>query len=172
MSHLQRDALFRSIRFILLFFSLHLQNGLALFASGKLNEAFDCFTEAIKADNRNVEAMKKRAEIHFKRGEFEDCEIECEEILQYCQDETTEELKNEAKKKILSGRSWWKILNVTVTAPSMLVKKPYRELAKNFSTNKAKNAKLLAVDKKKLDRKMAQVNGAKSDWEAKQGSKN
>jgi hypothetical protein len=145
--------------------SLHFRNGLSLLGDGLYDEAFNCFTEAIKADGTNVEAMKKRAWIHFRRDEFKECEIECDEILKHCKENNIEKLKNDANQRIPTEKSWWKILNVTRTWSRDVVSKAYRNLAKKFSTNNAKNAKLLDVDKKKLDAKMAIINGAKDDYE-------
>lgn len=137
------------------------------YESGEYDAAFDCFTKALKIDRKNVAAMKHRALIHFERNEFEECEIECEEILKISKLLDIEALQKKAQQKITSVLSWFEVLKVASNASKTAVKKAYKALAKQFSTNNAKHAKLLSADKKKLNAKMAKVNGAKSEWEKK-----
>jgi hypothetical protein len=46
-----------------------------------------------------VEAMEKRATIHFQRNEFEECLIECEEILKLKKSTEITDLMKKAKKE-------------------------------------------------------------------------
>lgn len=108
--------------------------------------------------------MEKRAMIHFKREEFEECVIECEAILNLKDSSDITELKEKAKNSISHNKPWYNVLNVEKTASKSLVERAFRALAGVFHPNKAKNAKLSDVDKKKLNVKMAKVNRAKEEF--------
>lgn len=109
--------------------------------------------------------MEKRAIIHFKRKEFEECVIECEEILEIKKSAEIITLMENAKKEISDNKPWHEVLEVPKTSDENFVVKAFRKLAKLFHPNKAKNARLSNVDKKKMNVKMAKINKAKLDFE-------
>lgn len=133
------------------------------FEAGDYEKAFEYFTEALVANPELVEAMKKRAHIHFKRNEFEECVIECEEILKKKTLPSIVKLKKDAEKKISKDESWWNVLNVAKNATKSQVLDSYKKLMKIFHPDKAKTK--LKIDKAKLSAKAAKINSAKRDFE-------
>jgi preprotein translocase subunit Sec63 len=111
-----------------------------------------------------IEAMEKRAEIHFKKEEFEECIVECEEILSKKPSPSIEKLKKEAESKQSSNNPWWKILKVDQNATKAQVIHSFKKLAKLFHPDKVKGSTLKS-DKKKMTKKMAKINGAKQEFD-------
>jgi tetratricopeptide (TPR) repeat protein len=146
-------------------FRYQFRNGLENFAAEKYDEAYENFTNALNLNPNLVEAMEKRAMIHFKRNEFEECLIECEEILKLKHSSEIFELKKKAKKEISPDEAWYEVLKIAKDSAKEKVKSVYKELAKTFHPNRAKNAKLNKVDKKKIDAKMAKINRAKKEYD-------
>lgn len=111
--------------------------------------------------------MKLRARIHFLRQEYEECIVECEELLKLCPSHSdfTKGFIKKSKLKIRLDLPWYEVFGVARDATKSVVIKTYKQFAKRLGTNNAKNSKLLKADKKKLDAKMAKINGAKSLWE-------
>lgn len=105
--------------------------------------------------------MTRRAEIHFQRNEFEECEIECEEILAIRDCPEIQALKQHATDKISGKKHWYDVLGVAKDSSKKLVKDAFKELARFFHPNSAKNSKLPKADKKKRNMKMAKINQAK-----------
>lgn len=130
------------------------------FKQGSYKKAFDHFTNVLKRNENNVEALTKRAFIHYELDEFEECVIECEEIIKNMSSPDVIELMKKGKKEIPPKHEWCKVLNVPKDASKSAVKEAYYTLARKFSTNSSKNSKLLQVDKKKADAKMAKINEA------------
>lgn len=134
------------------------------FNSGDYEKAFESFTEALKLNPKLLEAMEKRAEIHFKREEFEECAIECDAYLKISKKTEILQLKRDAEKRISTDESWWKILKVAKNATKAEVKKAFAGLVKIFHPDKAKKGKL-PVDNDKQNAKMAKINKAKTEYE-------
>lgn len=108
--------------------------------------------------------MEKRAKIHFLREEFEECVIECEEILRFGPFPKVKALKEKAKPKIPRKEKWYEVFGVPADSSKSIVKEAFRRLARLFSPNSMKNANLIAVDRKKINAKMAKINAAKTDF--------
>lgn len=113
-----------------------------------------------------MEAMKKRADIHFKREEFEECVIECEEILKINKTHEVTELKQKAKENLPQKQAWYDVFKVAKDATKDEIRKTFHKLAKMFSTNSKKNSKLLKIDKIKADMRMAKINEAKKNCDS------
>lgn len=143
---------------------LYFANGLSQYNAGDFDAAFQNFTLAIHHDSSNLEAMKKRAFIHFNRDEIECCLIECEEILKFGDFNDVIELKENAKNEIDSKIPWYKVYGVTEQTPKSVVEETYRKLAKRYSARAKDNRGKLDVDKRKLERKLVILNGAKSEY--------
>ena len=111
-------------------------------------------------NSNHVEAMEKRAEIHYKRREFEDCVIECEEILKKKNVSSIQTLKLKAEKDLQSKEPWWQVLNVAKNATKEQVKRAFHKLVKTFHPDKNKK-NTLDSDMKKSTAKMAKINSAK-----------
>jgi Tfp pilus assembly protein PilF len=146
----------------LIFHSFQFKNGIDCFNSGNFDKAFEHFTEALQMNSDLVEAMEKRAKIHFKREEYDECVIECDEILSRKSSPSITKLKSDAIKKRSSDESWWQVFNVARTATKAQVNKIYSQLAKKFHPDRKKGLK---VDKDKYTAKMAKINSAKQEFE-------
>lgn len=133
------------------------------FVAQKFDDAYDIFTKILEVDAKNIDAMEKRAEIHFNKQEFEECVIECTEILKIGPSNDIKLLMDDAESKI-KIEDWFEVLQVLPNAKEIDVEKAYRNLAKLFSPNARKNAKKSAVDREKLQRKMARINKAKIQY--------
>lgn len=130
----------------------------------KYDEAYEIFTKILQVDPKNIDAMERRAEIHFAKQEFEECVIECAEILRIRQSNDIKLLMDDAESKIGTEEDWFAVLHVSKHADKKDVEKAYRTLAKLFSPNAKKNAKKSVVDREKLQRKMARINKAKTHY--------
>jgi DnaJ homolog subfamily C member 7 len=118
----------------------------------------------LKLNPNLIEAMEKRALIHFKREEFEECVIECEEVLKKKDSPEMLQLKRDAEKEISSGEdSWYKVLKVGANATKEQVTKAYRSLIRTFHPDRARKA--ILSDKRKLTLKMAKIIRAKSKFD-------
>lgn len=109
--------------------------------------------------------MTRRAEIHFQRNEYEECEIECEEILAIRDSPEIQALKQQATDNI-PEKHWYDVLGVAKNASKNIVKDAFKGLARIFHPNSAKNTKLPKADKKKRNMKMAKINKAKVESRA------
>lgn len=145
--------------------SYQFQCGLSNFSAGKYDAAYENFTNALLFNENLVEAMEKRAIIHFKRKEFEECVIECEEILKFNESAEISKLMKSAKEVIATNEPWHEVLEVPKNSDKNFVIKAFKKFAKNFHPNKAKNARLSKIDKKKMNVKMAKINKAKMEFE-------
>lgn len=139
--------------------------GLMHFRNKNYAAAFDAFTLALFIDESNNVAMEHRAQIHFKKGEFEECVIECEQILKTKSSDEIELLKQNAKKKIPADKPWHEVLQVSPNAAREEVERSFRSIAKVLSPNARHNRKLLKVDQIKIQQKMATLNKAKTIFE-------
>lgn len=74
-------------------------NGLRHLDLNEHNEAFDCFTNVLHLNDKHFESMERRASIHFLKGEFMECVIECEEIPEDLRKVETQNLLRKAKTK-------------------------------------------------------------------------
>lgn len=135
------------------------ENGIVNFNAGSYDKAFESFTEALKLNHGHIEAMEKRAEIHFKRDEFEECVIECEEILKKKPSSDIKTLKLKAEKSVPSEEPWWQVLNVASNATKDQVKKAFNKLVKIFHPDRNKK-NTLESDMKKSTARMAKINSA------------
>lgn len=153
----------------LIFFlsSYQFKSGLENYSARKYDEAYENFTKALYLNPNLIEAMEKRAMIHFNRNEFEECLIECEEFLKKKHSPVIIELKKNAERRMSADEPWYQVLKVTRNAAEERVKEAFKELAKKFHPNRSKNARLSIVDKKKIDAKMAKINRAKSEFDDK-----
>lgn len=109
--------------------------------------------------------MGKRAHIHFIKGEYDDCLIECMEALKLKESDDIKQLLTDTKKKIPVNEDWFVVLNVSENATKKEVTESFKKLAKIFSPNARRNAKLIKVDRIKVEKKMAKINGAKKMFE-------
>lgn len=130
-----------------------------------LDMAFENFTNVLKQDAACVEAMEKRAMIHFTRKEFECCVIECEEIQRLRSSDEIKKLMEEAKKN-LREKPWFDILGVSPSALKPEVVTATKTLTLKYNPSGRKNAKLPKLDKAKLQRKMTSINRAKKEFES------
>lgn len=137
------------------------------FEAKNYNSAFNIFTKALKIDENFADAMEKRAHIHFYRGEYEDCVIECEGYLKVKTSEVIQQLLEKAKNKIPEERKWHIVFNVSPVASAEDVTKAYHQLSKIYSPNANKNGKLFKLDKLKMQEKMTILNIAKDQFDKK-----
>lgn len=146
------------------FFSLEKENGLSCFDCGKYDDAFKHFTNVLLHDNNDIEAMTKRAHIHFLRKEYEYCIIECEEIIKTQTSSEIEVLKESAKKEINLTTPWYQVLGVQETALRQEVEKTYRKLAGSLTVKGKKKLRVLEQDQKKMLQKLTAVNFAVNQY--------
>lgn len=143
------------------FYSFQFITGLEKFAAGKYDDAYEHLTKALLVNGNLIDAMEKRAFIHFKLNEFDECVIECEEILKVKNSPEIRNLKAEAEIKSLDDEPWYEVLNVSKNADSKTVTKAFNLLAKKFHLNGKINSGISIVDQKKMNLKMAKFNKAR-----------
>lgn len=126
-----------------------------------LKEAFDDFSQALKIKEDSAKALNRRANIHYKQKEFEDCIIDCEAALKVEASEGPKNLIKMAKESIqtVAKRSCYEILRVKASAKSGEIKKAYRKLSLEFHPDKAPSD-ATNVEKKKFERKFREVKEA------------
>lgn len=112
-----------------------------------------------------VEAIRMRACIQFDRKQYEECIIECEELLKLRKIDEIETLMKNAKVKLPAKKPWFEVLNIDQRSSKDDFGKAYRKLAAEVSPNARKNARLNKIDKRKMEAKMARLNKAKNDFE-------
>lgn len=134
--------------------------------------AFENFTNVLKSDGTNIAAMEKRAHIHFKRAEFDECIVECKEVLSTQDSADMKNLLGLANDEVLKVTEWFDVLQVLPAATKADVEKSFRSLAKKFSPNSKQNAKLMKIDKRKVEVKMSKINIAKKLYDDSQRSGN
>lgn len=142
------------------YFSVFFTMGMLLYRKKSYTDAFINLTLALFDDDSNNVAMEHRALIHFEKEEYEECVIECEEILKTSTSKDVELLKQRAKKKIPAEKAWHEILQVAPTASTEEVETSFRSIARLLSPNARHNRRLLRVDQIKVQQKMARLNKA------------
>lgn len=137
------------------------ENGIVCYKKGEYDAAFEHFTNVLKFDENNVGAMEKRAFIHFEKKEYEDCIIECEEIIKIQSIPQIIDLMKKAEEKIPKERSWFDFFGVPANSDKSILKTAFKKLALKFSPNTKINARLINIDKKKVARRMSKINEAR-----------
>lgn len=132
-------------------------------AAGRYDLAFNNFTKVLNGDDGVVDAMEKRALIHFQRNEFEFCAIEREEIQRLRPSEENLKLLKAAKQNI-QDKMWFEVLGLSPQATMQEVTVAYRALAKIFSPNASKNVKINITDRIKYGKTMASINAARAQF--------
>lgn len=117
----------------------------------------------LKIGTTHVKALAKRAHSHFKLLEYEDCLIDCEEVLKLQVSDDINKLMEDAKFqiKITKTKSRFDILGVTNSATGDEIKKAFRKFSLLYHSDK--NPDATAIDKRKLERKFQQIKDA-YDW--------
>lgn len=134
--------------------------GSANFKLSRFTAAKDNFTEALRLDESHVKSLIRRAECHFKLKEFEDCIVDCEEVLRLKPSEVVQKLMNDAKfsVSVSKGCNAYTILDVKSKASKAEIKKAFHKLSLMYHSDK--NPKATAVEKKKLERKFLEAQKA------------
>jgi DnaJ homolog subfamily C member 7 len=99
-SALKTDPSNKNFIFMMLF-----NRGIACDKVGQLKEAFDDYSEALKIKETDAKALYRRASIHYKLKEFEDCIIDCEAALKAEASEGPKKLIEVAKTSIKTAPS-------------------------------------------------------------------
>lgn len=128
---------------------------------GDNTKAFDDYSAALKINENSSNVLYLRANIHFKRGEFEDCIIDCEAAITSKASEKAKKLIKSAKTSLLSKpkENCYTVLGISSTSSSSEIKKAYRKLSLIVHPDKAPGD-ATAVDKAKLARKFRDVKEA------------
>lgn len=124
-------------------------------------KAFDDYSAAQKINENSSKVLYLRAQIHFKRGEFEDCIIDCEAAIKSKVTEQAKKLIESAKKSLGSNpkAECFEVLGISSSSSSGEIKKAYRKLSLIFHPDKAP-ADATAVDKQKFARKFRDIKEA------------
>lgn len=144
---------------------LEFKQGVSNFNAAKFDDAFNNFTKVLMIDKNNVDAMENRAIIHNMKGEYEECVIECQELLKIKISDKILQLLESANNMIIENEQWHEVLQVNCNSSRMEVDKQYRNMARVLSPTSKQNSKLLPSDKLKLTKKMARINCAKNTFD-------
>lgn len=126
----------------------------------RFNEAFDNYNEALRIKENDASCLVKRADIHFKLKEFEDCIIDCEESLKLQASESAKKLLAMAKSQLttVTKKSSHEILGVARGASKSEAKKAFYKLSLLYHVDKHPLA--ASVEKLKLNRKFREMKAA------------
>jgi DnaJ family protein C protein 7 len=111
-----------------------------------------------------TKALLLRAKIHIHNEEFDFAIIDCDEILRLSKDATrkteAENLKSDAKSKSAhqATRNHFDILQVPRNAPFAVIKEAFRNLSKQYHSDKHPDA--TPLEKKKLEKKFQEIRTA------------
>lgn len=125
--------------------------------------------EALRLDEEYLKALEKRADLHLKLKEFENCVIDLEEINRLSPSDEIKKRIHETNEAFLSIDtkelpSAYQILELESDRCKLtkkVIEKTYRKLTKICHSDKYYNA--TSLEKKKLDRKMRSVVKARDD---------
>lgn len=136
------------------------RRGLANLAFNRLVDACNDFTCALRLNETSTECLMRRANVHFKLNEFENCIIDLEELLKHDNDhiEAKKLINNAKKMSISSRRNWHDILGVSELSSKREVRKAFHKLSLLYHPDK--NSHVTAVEKRKLERKLREINDA------------
>lgn len=136
------------------------RRGVTSLARDRLIDAANDFTLALRLDESSIESLLKRANVHFKLSEFENCVIDLVELLKIDKNnfEAKRLLTNSKKMSLAAKRSWNDILGVKMVSSKSEVKKAFHKLSLLYHPDK--NPQATAVEKKKLERKLREINEA------------
>ena len=134
--------------------------GSANFELTRYKDALDNFTVALRINETHTKSLSKRAHCHHKLTEYEDCIIDCEELLKLEPSEETKKLMDDAKWSISvrKGTSRYNILGVTSKSTIKEIKNQFHKLSLLYHTDKHPDA--TEVEKRKLKRKFEEIRDA------------
>lgn len=131
--------------------------------------AMENLNEALRLDEEYIKALEKRANLHLKLREFENCITDLEEIMRLSPSDIVQTKIEKTKEAFLTidsselptAHQILELESDKTRLTKKIVEKAYRKLTKMCHSDKYHNATKL--EKKKLDRKMRNVVKARDD---------
>lgn len=113
--------------------------GIAFDKLERLKEAFDDYSSALKIKEDSANTLYRRANIHFKQNEFDDCIIDCKAALKAKETEAPKKLIEAAKYAIKNAhkQTCYEVLGIKPSAKCSEIKKAYQKLSLKFHPDKA-----------------------------------
>lgn len=136
------------------------QRGLAYFGYGSHEKAYNDFTKFLKVDPNHVEALMMRARTHFALREFDECIIDCQELLKLQPSQEQRNLIKTASRRLknMKALSDYAILKVRKNPTLDEISKAFQKATKQHKIDIKSNP--TAVDKKKVELKFEKVKNA------------
>lgn len=140
--------------------AMHHLRGFSSFKLGVLKEALDDYNLALRLDEDYVEALTERAKIHFALKEFEDCIIDCDELLKLKSSSDTRKLMKDAQEKLKCSvkRQPHEILGVHVDASRQEIDDEFERLSSLHHRDSQPDA--TRIEQRKLARKLQYIQKA------------
>lgn len=134
--------------------------GMACVELKSYKDAFDHFSKALVNQEKNAQALYRRAMCHNQLKEFEDCIIDCEESLKLEDKFDTKKLLKDAKAAVESQRyrSPNEILGIPENASKAVVKKAFYTLSLLYHPDKHPQSTKIEI--MKLSRKFRDMKAA------------
>lgn len=136
------------------------QRGCAKLSQGNFTEALDDFNATLRLDLEYVDALSKRAHVHYTVKEFEEALIDCEEYLKFKDSKSVKKLMKELKVQLQSFRKRepQEVLGAAVDASRQDVENAYEKFCMLHQSEN--DLSVTEIEKRKKLRKMEVIKSA------------